>query len=162
MVFFTVVRFLSNLECILLTLSIVFEALPIIFLERLEFTTVQTGLIFIGVGIGTTFGAVMNVVLTSHYPKLIKRWKGFPPPEQRLFGAMLGGFCLVVGCFWLGWTGEYAGKGGNVGWWWPALSTVLIGMSISMTFMSFLVSFYLMVAFRQLILPTSRIWWTHT
>ncbi|KAG6843526.1 hypothetical protein H0H93_000727 [Arthromyces matolae] len=47
---------------------------------------------------------------------------------------MIGGPGLVIGAFWLGWTGEYS----SVPWYVPALSTILIGMSISMIFMSFL------------------------
>ncbi|KAG6853761.1 hypothetical protein C0991_001591 [Blastosporella zonata] len=111
-----------------------FQAFPVIFMERRGFTIGQDGLTFIGVGIGTTLGSFINYRLSSHYPALIQKWKGFPPPEQRLFGAMIGGPGLVIGAFWLGWTGEYS----SVPWFVPALSTILIGMSISLIFMSFL------------------------
>ncbi|KAG6910333.1 hypothetical protein DXG01_011401 [Tephrocybe rancida] len=111
-----------------------FQAFPIIFIQRRGFTIAQDGLIFIGVGIGTTLGSFLNYRLSSHYPELIKKWRGFPPAEQRLFGAMIGGPGLVVGAFWLGWTGEYA----TIPWYVPALSTIVIGMSISLIFMSFL------------------------
>ena len=94
------------------------------------------GLIFIAVSIGTTLGAFINIVLSAHYPRLIREWRGFPPPEQRLLGAMVGGPLMVVGAFWLGWTGEYA----DVHWAAPAGSLILIGASISLVFMSFLVS----------------------
>ncbi|KAF8070036.1 MFS general substrate transporter [Lyophyllum atratum] len=111
-----------------------FQAFPIIFIKRHGFTIAQDGLIFIGIGIGTTLGSWLNYRLSSHYPELIRKWRGFPPPEQRLFGAMIGGPGLVVGAFWLGWTGEYS----SVPWYVPALSTIMIGFSISMIFMSFL------------------------
>ncbi|KAF5372326.1 hypothetical protein D9615_009282 [Tricholomella constricta] len=111
-----------------------FQAFPIIFITKRGFTISQVGLVFIGIGIGTTLGSFLNFRLTSHYPQLIQKWRGFPPPEQRLFGAMIGGPSLVVGAFWLGWTGQYA----SVPWYVPALSTVLIGMGISTIFMSFL------------------------
>lgn len=114
----------------------VFQAFPIIFIEKRGFTIAQDGLIFIGVGIGTTMGSLINVFTTSHYPALIQKWKGFPPPEQRLFGAMIGGPCFVVGIFWLGWSGEYPG----VPWYVPALSTIFVGVAISLVFISFLVS----------------------
>jgi len=115
----------------------VFEAFPIIFIEKRSFSIAQGGLVFIGVGIGTTIGSIINVYTTAHYPELIKKWRGFPPPEQRLFGAMIGSPCLVIGIFWLGWTGQYT----SVHWYIPALSTIFIGMSISLIFISFLVSF---------------------
>ena len=112
-----------------------FQAFPIVFIQRRAFTIGQDGLIFIGVGIGTTLGSAINLWTTAHYPRLIAKWKGFPPPEQRLFGAMIGSPLLVVGIFWLGWTGEYA----SVPWYVPGLSTIIIGTSISLIFMSFLV-----------------------
>ena len=96
----------------------------------------ESGLIFIGVGIGTSIGAYMTIPLSKHYPKLIAKWRGFPPPEERLLGAMIGAPTLVVGCFWLGWTGQYH----SVHWIVPAIATVPIGFSIALVFNSFLVS----------------------
>ncbi|EPS94316.1 hypothetical protein FOMPIDRAFT_1026243 [Fomitopsis schrenkii] len=110
-----------------------FEALPIIFVETRHFTIGECGLIFIGVGIGTTVGAAAFFPMTAHYPQLMLKWRGFPPPEQRLFGAMIGGASLVLGSFWLGWTGNYAA----VPWYVPALATIPIGASVSMVFISF-------------------------
>jgi len=103
-------------------------------MEKRGFTIAQNGLIFIGVGVGTTLGAVCNAKLSSRYPVLIKTWKGFPPPEERLYGAMIAGPSLVIGIFWLGWTGQYT----SVPWYVPAISTVLIGMSVSLIFASLL------------------------
>ncbi|KAH9947520.1 MFS polyamine transporter [Amylocystis lapponica] len=122
-----------------------FEALPIIFIGVHGFTLGRCGLIFIGVGIGTTIGAASFVLLMSHYPRLLVEWHGFPPPEQRLFGAMIGGPLLVIGAFWLGWTGNYP----SVPWYVPALATIPIGASVSMVFISFiayLVDTYLIYA----------------
>ncbi|KAJ6464893.1 MFS polyamine transporter [Mycena sanguinolenta] len=120
-----------------------FEALPIIFIEKRGFTLSQNGLIFIGVGIGTTLGAVLNVYFSRHYPALIKTWRGFPPPEERLYVGMVGGCSFAVGIFWLGWTGQYP----SVPWYVPALSTIAVGVSISsifISFLSYLVDTYLM------------------
>ena len=113
----------------------VFEAFPIIFIEKRDFTITQDGLVFIGVGIGTSIAAVINHLTTAHYPELIEKWKGFPPPENRLFGAMIGSPVLVIGIFWLGWTGQYT----NIPWYVPALSTIFLGAGIGLIFMSFLV-----------------------
>lgn len=111
-----------------------FQAFPIIFITIRHFTTGHDGLMFIGIGIGTTIGAFLNWVFSRHYPQLIKRWKGFPPPEERLYGAMLGSSLLVIGIFWLGWTGQYA----SVPWYVPGLSTIAIGAAIALIFVSFL------------------------
>lgn len=122
-----------------------FQAFPIIFVRTRGFSMSQNGLVFIGVGIGSTLGAIINLMLSRHYPQLIVRWKGFPPPEQRLFGAMIGGPLLAVGSFWMGWTGQYP----SIPWYVPAIGTVILGAAISMIFMSFLsylVDTYLMYA----------------
>ena len=123
--------FLSDLE----KYHLVFEAFPIIFIEKHGFTIAQDGLIFIGVGTGSTIGAIISYLTSRNYPELIQKWKGFPPPENRLFGAMIGSPVLVIGIFWLGWTGQYA----NIPWYVPALSTIFLGVGISLIFMSFLV-----------------------
>ncbi|KAG7441532.1 MFS general substrate transporter [Guyanagaster necrorhizus] len=122
-----------------------FEAIPVIFVETRGFTIWQNGLIFIGVGIGASLGSLINHLCSRHYPELVPRWKGFPPPEERLYGAMVAGPCLVIGAFWLGWTGQYA----SIPWYVPAISTILIGAGINLIFMSFLsylVDTYLMYA----------------
>ncbi|KAJ7600529.1 major facilitator superfamily domain-containing protein [Mycena floridula] len=114
-------------------LYLLFEAVPIIFIKTRGFTKAQSGLAFIGVGIGSSIGGLVNALCSRHYPALIEKWKGFPPPEQRLFGAMIGSPLLVVGTFWLGWTGQYV----SVPWYVPAMSLVLIGFSICTIFISF-------------------------
>ena len=130
------IRFFDHRSVRSLPLSVsVFEAFPVIFMGRHGFSIAQTGLIFIGVGIGTSLGSLINYLASAHYPQLIQKWKGFPPPEDRLYGAMLGSPVLVIGIFWLGWTGEYP----SVPWYVPALSTIFIGAGISLIFMSFLV-----------------------
>lgn len=111
-----------------------FEAFPIIWIVKRDFTIAQSGLIFIGVGIGSSIGALFNLLFTRHYPGLMQKWRGFPPAEERLYGAMLAGPCLVVGIFWVGWTGQYP----SVPWYVPAIGTILIGMSVCLIFGSLL------------------------
>jgi hypothetical protein len=115
----------------------VFQAFPIIFSEIHHFDIADTGLIFIGTGIGTTIGALINYILTLGYPELIVKWRGFPPPEKRLYSGMIGAPTLVIGAFWMGWAGNYE----SVPWYVAGLSTIIVGMGISLIFMSFLVSF---------------------
>ncbi|KAL0567039.1 hypothetical protein V5O48_014954 [Marasmius crinis-equi] len=122
-----------------------FQALPFIFMKTRGFTIGQSGLIFIGVGIGTTLGSIINHLCSLHYPKIVPKWRGFPPAEERLYGAMIGAPCLVIGGFWLGWTGEYA----SIHWAVPACATIFVGAGISLIFISFLsylIDTYLMYA----------------
>lgn len=118
---------------------LVFQAFPIIFTQIHHFNIAETGLIFIGTGIGTTIGSLINYLLTLGYPKLIVKWRGFPPPEKRLLSGMIGAPALVIGALWMGWAGHYE----SVPWYVAGLGTIVLGMGISLIFMSFLVSFLL-------------------
>ncbi|KXN84342.1 hypothetical protein AN958_12696 [Leucoagaricus sp. SymC.cos] len=111
-----------------------FQAFPIIFVIRHNFTLSQTGLTFIGIGIGTTIGSIINFLTSRNYTSLITTYRGFPPAEYRLIGGMIGSPILVVGIFWLGWCGEYSA----VPWYVSGLSTIVVGCGISLIFMSFL------------------------
>ncbi|KAH9965340.1 MFS polyamine transporter [Russula dissimulans] len=122
------------------------EAIPVIFIGRHGLTVSQDGLIFLGVSIGTTIGAVSTMYIRGDENKrLVKEWRGFPPPEQRLYPATIGAPLLVIGSFWLGWTGAYS----SVPWYVPAIGTIIIGAAISLIFLScltYLVDVYLMYA----------------
>jgi MFS transporter, DHA1 family, multidrug resistance protein len=121
-----------------LTALSVFEAFPIIWAKIRGFTPLQSSLVFIGVGIGTTIGAGISWYLSNEYAVQLKRWGGVPPPELRLKGALLAGPFFVGGIFFLGWTGAFHA----VPWWVPALATVMVGMSFTLIFISFLVRFF--------------------
>jgi DHA1 family multidrug resistance protein-like MFS transporter len=114
----------------------VFEAFPLIWNENRGFTPGLSGLVFIGVGIGTTVGAGIAWWLSREYADLMRDWRGHPPPEPRLKGAIVAGPFFVVGIFFLGWTGAYE----SVPWWVPAIATAIIGVSFSLIFISFIVS----------------------
>jgi len=113
----------------------VFQALPVIFIRTRHFSISNDGLVFIGIGIGSILATVVNLWFLRPYPRLLKQWYGFPPAEERLYSAMVGGPVLVVGILWLGWSGNYE----SVPWWVPALSTILIGLAITLVFISFIV-----------------------
>jgi DHA1 family multidrug resistance protein-like MFS transporter len=117
----------------------VLEAIPVIFIDHHGLTVSQDGLIFLGVGIGTTIGAVSSIYIRGDENKrLVKEWRGFPPPEQRLYPATIGAPLLVIGSFWLGWTGAYS----SVPWYVPAIGTIVIGTAISLLFLSCMVCPY--------------------
>lgn len=101
------------------------QAFPIIWGEIRGFEATESSLLFIGVGIGTNLGVLMNLYLQRPLKTLVPQWHGNPPCEIHLKGAMLAGPFLVIGIFWLGWTGAYE----SIPWWIPALSTIFIGAS---------------------------------
>lgn len=123
------------LEVRFLTLLAVFQALPVIFIRTRHFSVSNDGLVFIGIGIGSVLATVVNLWFLRPYPRLLEEWHGFPPAEERLYSAMVGGPVLVVGILWLGWSGDYE----SVPWWVPGMSTILIGLAITLVFISFIV-----------------------
>ena len=66
-----------------------FDAFPVIFVDKRGFNLGQNGLVFISVGVGAILGSVLNNYTVSHYPRLMIKWRGHPPPEERLYGAMV-------------------------------------------------------------------------
>ncbi|TNY19034.1 major facilitator superfamily domain-containing protein [Rhodotorula diobovata] len=120
-----------------------FSIFPIIWGQLRGLSNGEVGLIFIGVGIGTTLGALISVYTQKHYRVLVPKWHGHPPPEERLWGGMLAGPLLIIGIFWLGWTGNYP----SIHWAVPAGSLIFLGMAFTLIFVSFLtylVEVYLM------------------
>ncbi|CEQ42531.1 SPOSA6832_04353, partial [Sporobolomyces salmonicolor] len=124
-----------------------FSAFPIIWQELRGFNAGEGG-------IGTTIGAVTNIIVQRHYRELVPLWHGHPPPEERLYGAMIAGPFLVIGMFYLGWTVSSSltnplsqGNYPSIHWAVPAVATIFIGASFSLVFISFLsylVEVYLM------------------
>ncbi|KAH9020802.1 MFS general substrate transporter [Lactarius pseudohatsudake] len=110
-----------------------FEAVPLIFIDTRHFSVSSDGLIFIGIGIGAILATVVSLWFLRPYPRLLEQWHGFPPVEERLYSAMVGGPTLVIGILMLGWSGNYE----SVPWWVPGLSTILIGLAIALIFISF-------------------------
>ncbi|GAA6008917.1 hypothetical protein JCM10207_004025 [Rhodosporidiobolus poonsookiae] len=121
-----------------------FSVFPIIFEELRGFNPGESGLTFIGVGVGTTIGAFIAIRVQRHYRELIPKWHGHPPPEERLWPAMVAAPLNVVGIFILGWTGNYPW----IHWAVPAvIGGPLLGASFNLffiSFLSYLVEVYLM------------------
>ncbi|KAF8466800.1 MFS polyamine transporter [Russula ochroleuca] len=149
---FTMIIFEPILLLVTLYMSLVygiiyglFEAYPLIFIEKRGLTIPQTGLVFIGIGIGAVLAVAVNWYFLRPYPRLLREWRGFPPPENRLPPSMIAGPVLVIGTLWLGWTGNYA----SIPWYVPAMGSILVGMSIILVFiscLSYVVDAYLMYA----------------
>ncbi|CAH7667894.1 major facilitator superfamily domain-containing protein [Phakopsora pachyrhizi] len=138
------------LAMVTLYLSIVYgllyamlEAFPVIFTDTHGLTANETGLVFIGIGIGVVLGALLNLYLIRPIKELSIKWHGHPPCEIQLRGSMAAGPFLVAGIFWLGWSGAYRA----VPWFVPALATIFLGISFTLLFISsqsYLIEVYLM------------------
>lgn len=67
----------------------------------------------------------MSAVSTAYEHPLtwlcaLQVWKNSVPPEERLNGSIIAAPLLVMGIFWLGWTGAYA----SVHWIVPILALI--------------------------------------
>lgn len=107
--------------CEFATLFSFFAAVPFVFQLVYGFDREQAGLVFSSIIVGALLGLV-TVMLTDVfiYRKMVPRFHPAPPPpEHRLYAAMIGSVGLPVGLFWFGWSGYHHDK-----WVSPALAIV--------------------------------------
>ena len=89
-----------------------FDAFPIVFEGVYHFDTGQTGLTFMGLGLGSclgvlTFMLVDRYTYQKHYQTSLREGReGTVPPELRLYSGMMGSIALPIGLFWFAWTAK--------------------------------------------------------
>lgn len=84
-----------------------FTTFPTIFEEQYGFSSANSGLAYLGIGVGSLFGLVLAAALSDRtVKKLTTRNGGASRPEYRLPLMVLGGFLVPAGLFWYGWTAE--------------------------------------------------------
>jgi multidrug resistance protein len=107
---------------------------PRVFTEQYGFSTQNTGLTYIGLGVGMFFGMAMagkgSDVL---YRLLVKRNNGNVVPEYRLPPLVISAPLVAVAFFWYGWSAE-----AKTHWIVPILGTVFFGMGMMPAFVSIL------------------------
>lgn len=87
-----------------------FAAFPYVFESVYHFNIEDSGLVFLGLGIGSVLG-VATCYLSNRYlyrPQFQKSVEegrnGVVAPEYRLYPAMMGSFALPISLFWFAWT----------------------------------------------------------
>lgn len=114
-----------------------FDCFPLVFQGIYHFNTGESGLTFLGIGLGCCIATGMFIMidrLTYRKKTLAARAKGDMaplPPEQRLHSAMLGSCLLPVGLFWFAWTAR-----ADIHWIVPLLATVPFGIGNLLVFCS--------------------------
>ncbi|KAI0344703.1 MFS transporter [Trametopsis cervina] len=106
-----------------------FQAFPIIFEQGHGFNVQQTGLSFIGMGLGLLLGFLVQPLFTRYFRSQCEKHNGRLPPEVRLIPGQFGAVLMPVGLFWLAFT-TYP----HVHWIVPILASVPFGMGILMSF----------------------------
>jgi MFS family permease len=77
-------------------------AFPLIFQNVYDFSSGQTGLVFLSIAIGCVVGAVSYIVIDHQVH--MRKGHLYSMPEQRLWGAMLGSLFMPAALFWFSWT----------------------------------------------------------
>jgi MFS family permease len=114
-----------------------FDAFPIVFQGVYHFNIGESGLTFLGIGLGCSIATGIFILmdrLTYRKKTLAARAKGDMsplPPEQRLHSAMLGSFLLPISLFWFAWTARE-----DIHWIVPLIATVPFGIGNLLVFCS--------------------------
>lgn len=122
-------------------LYLFFNAVPLVFRGKHGFSLQESGLAFLGIGLGQVIATATTPLWTRVYRREAAKNGGKAPPESRLIMGMAGALVTPVGMFWFAFT-TYRG----VHWIVPILGTIPFGMGIVWTFSS--VFTYLVDAYR--------------
>jgi multidrug resistance protein len=111
---------------------LMFTSMTEVFQQTYHFSTSSTGLVFLGMGVGSMAGLVyFSANSDRHLQKMSKvEGKGMKP-EYRLKHMPVGALLLPAGLFLYGWAAQY-----HVHWIVPIIGTSIIGMSTIIIFMS--------------------------
>lgn len=121
-------------------LYLALEAFPIIF-GRHGFDMQQTGLTFLGIGLGQTLAFLTQPLWTKALIRISEKHDGKPPAEVHLYMGQLGGILVPLSLYWLAFT-TYQ----SVHWIVPIIASVPLGSGIYFVFKS--VFTYLVIAYR--------------
>ena len=82
-----------------------FDAFPVVFGLGHGFNAFQTGLTFLGCGVGMLAACLWSLTVDLHlWIRRLKRANMERQPEMRLPQGLMGAFLTVVGLFWFGYT----------------------------------------------------------
>ncbi|RDW81932.1 hypothetical protein BP6252_03044 [Coleophoma cylindrospora] len=102
-----------------------FAAFPYVFRSVYHFSTIESGLVFISIGIGCLLAATTAIVCDKvfYQPQVALSHaagnNGVVAPEYRLYPAMFGSIGLPLGLFWFAWTAK-----ADIHWIAPVLSAI--------------------------------------
>lgn len=114
-----------------------FDAFPIVFGDVYGWNTGETGLSFLGIGIGCVIATALFILidrLSYRKKTLARRATGditHLPPEERLPAAIVGSFLLPISLFWFAWTAR-----ADIHWISPLLATIFFGAGNLLIFCS--------------------------
>ncbi|SJL02662.1 related to multidrug resistant protein [Armillaria ostoyae] len=120
-----------------------FQAFPIIFEERHGFSMQQTGMTYLGIGLGMICAMLSQPYWNRVVACTAEKNNGKAPPEARLYMGQVGGILVPLGLYWLAFT-TYS----SVHWIVPIIASVPFGAGIYFVFTA--VFTYLVTAYRPI------------
>lgn len=121
-------------------LYILFTTFPNVFSDLYGFNEGETGLAYLGLGVGFSIGQLSLGPFLDWYYKRQQALRGTMKPEDRLPPLVMG-VCLVpVGLFWYGWCAEY-----RTHWILPIIGTGFCALGMFYAFVA--IQIYLIDAF---------------
>ncbi|PCH41178.1 MFS general substrate transporter [Wolfiporia cocos MD-104 SS10] len=124
-------------------LYLAFQAFPIIFEDGHGFNTQDTGMSFLGIGVGMLAALATQPIWNRFNRRQMEKYNGKPPPETRLVMGQVGGILAPIGLFWLAFTTYPA-----VPWIVPIIASVPFGAGVYFIFTSTFT--YLVIAYRPI------------
>ncbi|KAJ3781401.1 major facilitator superfamily domain-containing protein [Lentinula aff. detonsa] len=124
-------------------LYLAFQAFPVIFETNHGFNMQDTGLAFLGIGIGMLSGLASQPYWNRVYAREAEKNGGVAPPEARLYMGEIGGILTPFGLYFLAFT-TYP----SVHWIVPIIASVFFGAGIYFVFTC--VFTYLVTAYRPI------------
>ncbi|EPT03185.1 hypothetical protein FOMPIDRAFT_152176 [Fomitopsis schrenkii] len=124
-------------------LYLTFEAFPVIFGDVHGFTFQETGLAFLGMGVGMIAALCTQGLWNRFHHNVAARHGGKLPPETRLIMGMVGAVLAPIGLFWMAFT-TYR----EVPWILPIIASSLFGAAVYYIFTA--VFTYLVTAYRPI------------
>ncbi|KAE9398023.1 MFS general substrate transporter [Gymnopus androsaceus JB14] len=124
-------------------LYLAFQAFPFIFEDNHGFNDQDTGMAFMGIGIGMISGLASQPYWNGVNEKEAEKNGGVLPPEARLYMGEIGGVLIPLGLYFLAFT-TYP----SVPWPVPIIASIFFGAGIYFVFTS--VFTYLVTAYRPI------------
>lgn len=82
----------------------IFDAIPLVFSTRHNFTVSQVGAVFATISVGSILGTLLSIFQEKLTRGIVRGKMLTSSPEDRLYFACLESKLLPVGLFWFGWT----------------------------------------------------------
>ncbi|KAJ4495461.1 MFS general substrate transporter [Lentinula lateritia] len=124
-------------------LYLAFQAFPIIFETNHGFNMQETGLAFLGIGLGMLCGLASQPYWNRVFAREAEKNGGVAPPEARLYMGEIGGILTPLGLYFLAFT-TYS----SVHWIVPIIASIFFGTGIYFVFTC--VFTYLVTAYRPI------------